>query len=63
MITFNIIGMNTGFKKGTITGLNYQDAENKCLEKGIDMYDQYMLVDSKKEVISASLFINEILER
>ena len=28
MITFNIIGMNTGFKKGTVNGLNYQDAEN-----------------------------------
>jgi hypothetical protein len=61
MTTFNIIGMNTGFLKGTVKGIDYQDAENKCFAKGIDMYDEYMLIDAKQEVKSGIPYIEEIL--
>jgi hypothetical protein len=65
MATFNIINTTTGSLKGRVTGANYQDAETKCMEKGLDMWDQYMLVstDSKQEVIPAHPYIEEILER
>ena len=61
METFKIIGLNTGRLRGTVKGIDYQEAENKCLEKGIDMYDEYTLVHEKEEVYPASPFIDEIL--
>ena len=63
MIIFNIVNMNTGRLNGTVNGKNYTDAENKCLAKGIDMYDEYMLVDSNETIEPASIYIDEILER
>ena len=61
MITFKIIGLNTGFYKGKIEGLDYQDAENKCLDKGLDMYDTYTLAPMSEKIVSASPLIEEIL--
>ena len=63
MKTFKIIGMNTGFLKGTIKGTDLQDAENKASEKGIDLYDEYMLVSDDAELHPASSYIEDVLNR
>ena len=61
MKTFNIIGMNTGFLKGTITAKNFDEAEAKCLNDGIDIFDLYMIVCSDEEIISGSPYIEDII--
>ena len=61
MKTFNIIGMNTGFLKGTITAKNFDEAETKCLKDGIDIFDLYMVVWADEEIISASPYIEDII--
>ena len=62
--TFNIIGMNTGRKRGTIKAINMQEAENRCIEKGLDMWDIYMLVsiDDKQNEIHSPRFNPNYME-
>lgn len=60
---FRIINRNTGFQRSVIKAENYDIAEQRCLEKGIDMYDEYMLVPYDSYVHPAHSLINEIINR
>lgn len=62
MITWKITDMNTGAVKGTVKAKTLEGAEQQCLDKNINIYDDYMLI-SGKITESASQYINQILER
>tara|TARA_Y100000758_G_C16050426_1_gene421393 strand:+ start:1233 stop:1376 length:144 start_codon:yes stop_codon:yes gene_type:complete len=46
MKTFHILSLETGFKKGTIEASTLDEAEKKCLDKNINIYDDYILVEN-----------------
>tara|TARA_R110002095_G_scaffold109868_1_gene96232 strand:- start:891 stop:1133 length:243 start_codon:yes stop_codon:yes gene_type:complete len=62
MITFNILSLNTGRNCGTVKGIDYDEAQNKCLAKGINTYDTYMLEPKGAKQYSSPLYIEDILE-
>ena len=61
MTTFKIIGRETGFFAGMVKGADLEDCENLCLAKGLDMYDEYMLIDDDAKVHPASTYIEDVL--
>mgnify|MGYP003640363497 FL=1 len=62
IITFNILSLNTGRNCGTVKGVDYDEAQNKCLAKGINTYDTYMLEPKAAKQYDSPSYIEEVLE-
>lgn len=43
MTTFNIISYNSGIVRGTIKADSYDSAFKTCLDKNVNVYDDYFL--------------------
>ena len=62
MTTFKILSNVNGSQIGTVKATSRDEAENKCLDKNINIYDDYMVVLESEKVYPGSPYINDILE-
>jgi hypothetical protein len=45
--TYNIVSFETGISHGTVKADNYEQAKYLCLDKGVNIYDDYFLEEIK----------------